>query len=107
MKVVTEDATGMASCNMHSYRCVLFAIPIAVACMLAVCVHLICIAIVCVLFAISASATAPSFAYVSSPVPAALPLCRGIHKVHCTAPFRMACTNYKIDKLYTSRDRVP
>jgi len=52
-----------------------------------------------------ASATAPSFGYVSSSVPAALLLCRGIHKV--TTPFRMAYTNYKVDKLYTSRDRVP
>ena len=48
--------------------------------------------------ALLASATAPSLAYVSSPGPAALPLCRGLHKVHCTPPFRMAYANYKVDK---------
>ena len=49
-------------------------------------------------FARLASATAPSFPYMSSPVPTALPLCSRLHKVHCTTLFRMAYTNYIVDK---------
>ena len=58
--------------------------------------------IVCIVVIVSlTSATAHSFAYVSSPAPAALPLCRVLHKVlkvRCTTAFGMAYTNYKVGK---------